>query len=109
MLVHQKWEDEINLQEEKKLIEVKIEKAKQNKMIIEDDIRKIDDDYAKLVFQKKNLEQNLQEKKSIIDHHLQKEAETAFNAYLQQQSSVFETITRTYGPKVFFNFICFKI
>ena len=101
-------EVEINLQEEKKLMEIKIEKAKQIKMIIDDDIRKIDEDFGKLVVHKKNLEQNLQEKKSIIEHHLQKEAETAFNAYLQQQSSVFETITRTYGLKVLLMF-CFII
>ena len=100
--MYQKMQEEITLQEEKKHIEIKIEKAKQNKIIIDDNIRKVDDEFAKFALQKKILEKNLQEKKTILDHHLQKEAETAFNAYLQQQSSVFETIARTYGPKVLF-------
>ncbi len=62
-------------------------------------MKRIDEEFNKTFLYKKNLEQELSEKKAIIEHQLLKDADAAFNAYLSQQSSTFDAITRTYGQK----------
>lgn len=62
-------------------------------------MKKLDEEFNRTLIQKKNLEQELNEKRAIIEHHLLKEADAAFNAYLSHQANNFDAITRTYGPK----------
>jgi len=88
------------LKDQEKVLEEKIQQAKNQRSQIELEIRRIDEEYITNTKRKKELEEEQAVKRNAIESSLAKEAETAFNAYLVDQAGTFEVITRTYGTKV---------
>ncbi len=81
------------------MTEKAVNKAKEQRVQIEQRLRKSDEDFVINTKKKKEYEEDLNMKRSYLEQAIMKEAESAFNAYLQDQAGTFDVISRTYGPR----------
>lgn len=96
-------EEVIDHQNEKSNIEQRVKELSQHAALQSQKIREKDEEFSKMIIEKKNLEISLNEKKTLNEHKLLAEAEASFNAYAAQQSAMYDNISRTYGSKALKN------
>ena len=67
---------------------------------VEAELRKIEQDIHDKEFKKREFETELYRNQEVMENALMNEAETAFEAYMQQQAQNFESVSEQYGAEV---------
>lgn len=86
----------ITLVEAKDQLVEEVEEDNEVKM----NLKHVEDEIQEKELRRKELEKNIQQKRNYLEIDCEREAEVAFQAYVEQHANVFEAIQNEGGPEV---------